>query len=394
MELTNKQEQGLKIAVERYRNKDPYTVISGYAGTGKSTLVQYIVEALNLNPDDVAYIAYTGKAANVLQSKNCPNATTAHKFLYNYQFLPRQKIYNQIPKETLDKNYKLIIVDEISMLPKKMWNLLLSHKVHVIACGDPFQLPPINKLEDNQVLNEPHIFLDEIVRQAAENEIIRFSMDLRMGKPIAYQANENVCVVPYSKVTNDMLLWGDQLIAATNQRRHFLNSTTRDLLKRGKDPEIGDKIICLQNRWDITDNTHTTSLENGTIGTIDKVEFSERQFEKYKDKMIVPVAKISFTTPYGEHFSEIEGDRQALTESIKTLNAKQEQRIRGFNPFDKNIAPVEFNYAYAITCHKAQGSQWDNVVVFEEKYPFDTIEHYKWLYTACTRASENLILVR
>lgn len=82
MELTRKQEEGLRIAVERYHQNEPYTVISGYAGTGKSTLIKFIISALDVNPERVAYIAYTGKAAQVLRNKGCPTAMTAHRLLY------------------------------------------------------------------------------------------------------------------------------------------------------------------------------------------------------------------------------------------------------------------------------------------------------------------------
>ena len=94
---------------------------------------------------------------------------TTHRLLY--QSVPRNDgtFYHKI-KRPLDHYYKLIIVDEISMLPKEMWDLLLSHKIHVICLGDPFQLPPIG--EDNGVLAKPHIFLDEIMRQEEESEII------------------------------------------------------------------------------------------------------------------------------------------------------------------------------------------------------------------------------
>ena len=105
-------------------------------GTGKSTLVKFIVQSLNLNPDtDVAYIAYTGKAATVLKTKGCPNATTAHKLLYEAKPRPNGTFYL---KKRWPIPYKVIIVDEISMLPKTMWDLLLSHHKYVIACGDPF----------------------------------------------------------------------------------------------------------------------------------------------------------------------------------------------------------------------------------------------------------------
>lgn len=136
MILTAKQEEGLKIAVERYRAREPYTIISGYAGSGKSTLIKFIISALNLPEERVAYVAYTGKAANVLKQKGCPNATTAHKLLYYANKTPNGGFVFR-PKPTLEIPYKLIVVDEVSMLPRDMWNLLLSHHIYVLACGDP-----------------------------------------------------------------------------------------------------------------------------------------------------------------------------------------------------------------------------------------------------------------
>ena len=162
MVLTNKQEEGLRIAVERYRIGEKYTVIAGFAGTGKSTLIKFIIAALNVPPEEVCYVAYTGKAAQVLKQKGCPNAITAHKLLYKAKPMPNGT-YKFEPKLSIG-DYKIIIVDEISMLPKAMWNRLLAHNIYVIACGDPFQLPPIDKDSDNKVLENPHIFLDEIMR--------------------------------------------------------------------------------------------------------------------------------------------------------------------------------------------------------------------------------------
>ena len=95
MILTKKQEEGLKIAVSRYYNNEPYTCISGYAGSGKSTLIKFIIASLDVDPEvEVAYVAYTGKAANVLQSKGCPNATTAHKLLYKAIYIFSFTCYN------------------------------------------------------------------------------------------------------------------------------------------------------------------------------------------------------------------------------------------------------------------------------------------------------------
>lgn len=137
MELTEKQKQGLDIAIKRYHAGESYTVISGYAGTGKSTLVRVIVGSLGLAPGQVAYIAYTGKAAQVLRSKGCATAKTAHKLLYKSILNERTGKFYNIPRAYLDGPYKLIVVDEVSMLPKELWDLLLSHHIHVLALGDP-----------------------------------------------------------------------------------------------------------------------------------------------------------------------------------------------------------------------------------------------------------------
>ena len=156
MILTAKQEEGLKIAVARYKAREPYTVIAGYAGSGKSTLIKFIIEALHLNPEeDVCYVAYTGKATNVLRQKGCPNAITAHKLLYwaapssNGGFIFK-------PKTKLEGFFKMIVVDEISMLPKDMWELLLQHHIYILATGDPEQIPPINPETNNHVLCHSH----------------------------------------------------------------------------------------------------------------------------------------------------------------------------------------------------------------------------------------------
>ena len=133
-------------------------------GSGKSTLVKFIVAALDFDEDDVAYVAYTGKAANVLKNKGCKNATTAHKLLY-YANKDSNGVFHFKPRERLEKDYKLIVVDEVSMLPDELWYQLLSHGVYVLAMGDPGQLPPV-KASAAPILEKPHVFLDEIMRQA------------------------------------------------------------------------------------------------------------------------------------------------------------------------------------------------------------------------------------
>ena len=390
MTLTNRQEAGLKLSVARYKAKEPWTCIAGYAGTGKSTLVKFIIAALNLQPEDVAYVTFTGKAASVLRHKGCPNAMTAHKLLYFSKRMPNGRFVFR-PRPSLEGNYSLIVVDEISMLPNDLWDLLLSHKKHVIALGDPFQIPSIDKKADNHVLDKPHIFLDEIMRQATESEIIRLTMDIRDYKAPEYFKGEEIQVLRPHEVVVGMYHWADQIICATNRKRHEINNYMRQAAGRGIEPESGDKIICCRNCWDKVDMTGDNALVNGTIGTLGEFAAGFQSYPIFGFPE-VPVMHAQILTTDGV-FEEVVMDYQALKEGKPFLTSEQAYQIYR-RPDLKNLEPVEFNYGYAITGHRAQGSEWDKVLVFEEKFPFDKEEHARWLYTAATRASEKLVLVR
>ena len=390
MTLTNKQEEGLKLAVARYKAREPWTCIAGYAGTGKSTLVKFIIAALGLQPEDVAYVTFTGKAASVLRHKGCPNAMTAHKLLYYSKRMPSGRFVFK-PRPVLEGNYSLIVVDEISMLPNDLWELLLSHKKHVIALGDPFQIPPIDKKQDNHILDNPHIFLDEIMRQAEESEIIRLTMDIRNYKVPQYFKGNEIQVLKPSEVVDGMYSWADQIICATNRKRQEINNYMRQAAGRGAEPEPGDKIICCRNCWDILDLTGDNALVNGTIGSLGNFELGIQEYPIF-DFPSVPVMRAEILTNDGI-FQEVTLDYQMLKEGKPFLTSEQAYQIYR-RPDLKNLEPVDFNYGYAITGHRAQGSEWDKVLVFEEKFPFDKEEHARWLYTAATRASEKLVLVR
>ena len=382
MILTNKQEEGLRLAIQRYNSKEPYTVISGYAGSGKSTLVKFIISALGLYNEDVAYIAYTGKAALVLKEKGCPNATTAHKLLY--QSFPRKDgTFYHKPRRPLEYPYKLIVVDEISMLPKEMWDLLLSHRTHVIALGDPGQLPPIG--EDNGILQNPHVFLDEIMRQAQESEIIRLSMDVRAGKPLELYKGNEVQIIDKKDLVSGMLTWADQILVAKNDTRRNVNQLMRSYLHNVFDdtnPVNGDKVICLRNYWD-EPNEVGDVMVNGTIGYISNI-----QEISHPHPLLRNTKRINFTPDYSQHkFNDLLIDNQLLATGYPIINQKN------FNMFKRlPNRPKEFDYGYAITCHKSQGSEYDKVLVFEEFLKGG--DHARWLYTAATRAKEKLVIVR
>lgn len=389
MVLTTKQEEGLKIAVQRYRHNEPWTCIAGYAGTGKSTLVKFIVVALDIDPSDVCYVAYTGKASLVLKEKGCPNAMTAHRLLY--QSYPRKDgTFYHKPKRPLEYNYKLIVVDEISMLPKELWELLLSHNIHVIALGDPGQLPPIG--EDNGVLAKPHVFLDEIVRQAQESEIIRLTMDIRECKPLQLFKGNEVQIIDKKDLVSGMYTWADQVLVAKNETRRNTNQIIRDYLYGVGDdttPINGDKVICLKNDWDNV-NEAGNIMVNGTLGYLHNIRYNNNHPWLHPELTVdfLPEECLDYfdEAPVDLFFRDLSIDNKLLTIGEPTVNKNN------FMRFPKVFKPKEFDYGYCITCHKAQGSEYNKVLVFEEFLKGG--DHARWLYTAATRAKEKLVIVR
>ena len=396
MQLTKKQEEGLRLAIARYKNKEKYTVIAGFAGSGKSTLIKFIVEALknedDITDEDIVYTCFTGKACNVLIKKGLQNSFTLHKLLYESKPLANGQ-YLRLPKDYIDA--KIVVVDEVSMAPKELIDALFTYDVYVICCGDPGQLPPISKNDDNHLLDHPHVFLDEIMRQAQESEIIRLTMDIRNGKsiPNSYDGKE-VKIFPKKELNSGMLLWADQILTATNNTRININNTVRKLLNKPENPANGDKVICLRNYWDDV-NDNFDALVNGTIGTLKNVKERVQYIPKKCDVSGIHkfnVIDAKFVDEFNSTYDTFNMDKQLFINGKNSLDWNTSYKLMK-NKY-RYIIPYEFTYGYAITCWKAQGSEWEKVLVIEENFPFDKEEHKKFLYTAITRASDKVVLIR
>lgn len=394
MVLNNGQKQALKIAIKRYKDGEKYTCISGPAGSGKSTLIKFIIAALNLPEDKVGYATFTGKAAQVLKSKGCKNAITLHKLLY--KALPKgDGTYMFVPKDTLDEDFQLIVIDEISMVSITLWNLLLKYGVHVLCLGDEAQLPPIMADEDNHVLDNPHYHLTEIVRQAKESEIIRLATHIREGNPISTFAasNQQVMIINKADLMTGHYLWADQILCAKNETRNTLNAQMREILQYPADkPTTNDKVISLRNHWDYL-SMDGNPLTNGCIGTLKQFETKNLWVPYYIHEGPIATLKATFSTCGDEDvYRSVSIDYKQLITGEKTLTPAQEFNMNR-NKKTPN-APFDFAYAYAITVWKAQGSEFAKVLLFEENFPFDKIERQKYLYTGITRASERVVVVK
>lgn len=382
------QAEGLRKAKKWWnlRNKQCFE-ISGIAGSGKTTLVYHIIEELGLSMDDVVFCAFIGKAALALCRKGTP-ATTIHHLIYDVVDVPKMDGNGNtikdpstnraittpkfIRKPELAPNIKLIVVDEGAMVGSGIANDLLSFGIPMIILGDRNQLPPV--FGQPTFLNFPDVSLTEPMRQSMDSPIIYLAQKAIKQQHIEIgRYSDDVFVVSKDDLTDNMLMYSDVNICHRNETRERINGHIRyDILKRPHMyPCRGDKIICRQNNWQECLNNEIY-LINGLIGYVDNIEL-----ETYNKRSV----KIDFRPEFldSECFKGIELDWKYITTSF------EERKNIGRSYYNK------FEYAYAITCHLAQGSEYEKVTVYSEDI-YDREFYRKWLYTAITRSSKSLIL--
>lgn len=353
--------------------------------------MKFLVAALQIPEDEVVYACFTGKACNVLQQKGNKNVSTLHRLLYEHR--PKSDgTFFRLPLPNIEP-YKLVIVDECSMVSKDLIKQLLKHQVHVIFLGDPFQLPPINPEDDNHLLDKPHVFLSEIHRQAQESEIIRVSMDIRAGRSLELLDGKDVKIIDKTDLVEGMYMWADQILCAKNETRIGINNHMRELLGREGEPQEGDKVICLRNYWETLDSDGNP-LINGTIGILSNNYSRTLSYPRFiNGGGSFGVINTDIITETNSRFSNLMMDKKLILEGKKSLDQKTEWRLMKSENLSWMV-PKEFTYGYAVTVHKFQGSSAGNILVFEENFPFSKEEHQRWLYTACTRAENKLVIVR
>lgn len=340
----------------------------GFAGTGKTTIAKEIASLIN---GTVLFGAFTGKAALVLRTKGCDNASTIHSMIYKVE-----EDENGRPKFKLNCDSdvsaaKLVIIDECSMVGPELGADLLSFGTRVLVLGDPAQLPPV-KGTGFFINAEPDFMLTEIHRQAADNPIIRMSMDVREGRRLQPGQYGDSRVVRRGDLGREELaeavLQADQVLCGINRTRRTFNARLRELkgLAEMGDwrPVRGDRLICLRNNKD-------KGLLNGSLWDLLEITHQNKSVVEGK-------------TESADGTSSIRPSIVVPVEFFKGTEDQLDWKMR--RECD------EFDYGYAITVHKSQGSQYDDLVVFDESGAFR--EHrMNHLYTAVTRAAERVMVV-
>lgn len=385
----------------------------GYAGTGKTTLAIDIAE--DVAGGDALFASFTGKAALVMRKKGCHGATTLHSLIYK----PRRKWREEDEEEKkqgIDPNHDLpaweinpdsalreaalLIIDECSMVGEDLARDVLSFKKPVLVLGDPAQLPPVSGAGFFTEGHTPDVMLTEIHRQAADNPIVRIATDIRLGRRLmlgnhkGIREGEGVAIISREQLKDATELAAEQILCGRNDTRVTINRRIRAMLRaEGKLPApaspqdhhlpvIGDRVICLKNK-------RNRGLLNGAMWTVDALR--DRSYGAKKagrtDVSYLDVGSIDepgFSTDV------------AVPQAYWYWNGKAQDLVLPDKMQRSHYD--EFDYAYAITCHKSQGSQWDKVLVFDESAVFGRSADSedipaRWLYTAATRAASALIVV-
>jgi len=344
--------------IKTWYEKEPERIfiISGYAGCGKTTLARTIPELLKLNY--YVFLTPTGIAASILSKE----AKTIHSYLYITTEDPVTKELVFRKRHQYEFEEDLIIVDEISMVNEELLADLKMLDIPIVGLGDPQQLPPVNG--QSTILEKPDVFLTKVWRN--DGGILDLATDIRNHIPLKIKY-ENVEFRRSIFFDLKMLNESSIVICRYNKTRRKLNVDIREkVYGRSQILQIKDKIMILQNDKD-------TGLMNGSIVEVYDIKFIDGD-----------ILKLTIKTFEGQLINILAGFWV-----IKGL-----ERPKGFTHIKdergRKIRIFDIDYAYAITCHKSQGSEFESVFVMREGRNFDDWD--KWFYTAVTRARKKLYI--
>ena len=375
-------------------NTKPIYRLFGYAGTGKTSMIQEIAWTIQngergIPKGEVLFAAYTGKAAAVMLSKGCAGAQTLHSLIYKAKIDP---VTGQVTgfirnKESPLRYAKLLICDEVSMVNAELAMDLLKFGVPILVVGDPGQLDPIEG-EGFFTRGRPDTLLTKVERVALDNPLIWIATRIRKGlvlKPGRY--GDSRVYAPNTEIRDKHIMKADQIICGRNKTRMSLNRRYRMLSghydQDTQFPVRGDRLMCLKNN-------KITGVLNGTQWHCSEPEI--RPIMKLKD-IKNPLRGFEPTNLDGLHF-RVRAldlfDSEGNPLIINTVCSAHHFDTNLPEPPWRDIAGTDaYTFGYAATAHKFQGSQAEHTLVIDESVFFGDQE-WKHRYTTATRASVSM----
>lgn len=404
--------------------------LGGYAGTGKTTLLGLFAAQAQQRKMLVAYVSYTGRASSVLQRKLAdagvstttllrrtsedalvgmagsyyatdrqlgehdgpPLCTTIHRLLYRPLIkMPQEELVGWREREGLDRKYDLIVVDEASMVSDEILQVIQSHGVPVLAVGDHGQLPPV--AASGNLMKNPDLRLEKIHRQAEGSPIIQLAHHVREGgrldgfgatwdmgsaDGVSYATKRDIDVILRQAYAQTASSLDVAVLCWTNKMRVKLNGLARKAIGFKGAPSEKEIVICLRNRPPVYNGMR--GVVRGTSLMDAKQPWIMHSYVEFPDEGIGKA-----------HYSicAAQFNRERPFASVEELND------RGIDVMSMPAAGDLYDFGYAMTVHKAQGSQFDTVIVFLDR-PEKTFDDdwRRWIYTAVTRSARKLIVVR
>jgi ATP-dependent exoDNAse (exonuclease V) alpha subunit len=438
------------ISAYLHEKEKPIFVLKGYAGTGKTTLVSALVKFLPEIRARAMLLAPTGRAAKVLASYSGQRAFTIHKKIYRMASRPDGGFSLGLQKNT--HRSTIFIVDEASMIPDSQTsntsNFFASRNLlddliqyvyegencRLILIGDSAQLPPVGldispALDTNYLKTSyPLIFynfeLKEVVRQKLTSAILEnatyirnkvetgqnmLPIFLKPDQPDLVSISGNELEENLYEAFSNSEGEGTVIITRSNKRANIFNNEIRNrILYRENEISVGDLIMVVKNNyyW-LPKDSKAGFIANGDMAEIIRIrathelygfrfaEVSVRLLDFAEENdldVIVMLDTLSSETPalppndYQRLYQEVAKDYED-----QPSKKKRDEKIKG-NPY---FNALQIKFAYALTCHKTQGGQWENVFIDAGYLKDDMIntEYLRWLYTAVTRATKKVYLL-
>jgi exodeoxyribonuclease-5 len=421
-------------------------VLKGYAGTGKTSFIRSLVKTLPASGYRFSLLAPTGRAAKVISDYTEVPAYTIHKAIYEITPVKGGNLKVHLGKNEKEKT--VFIVDEASMISagddksllrgRNLLDDLMSfafgaNNCCIIFIGDTAQLPPVGEilspaldedfLERSYRLKVHSVELKEVVRQAEASGILMNATALRIliGKSAAEPVLKSEGFSDVRRINGEMLqdklgeLYSSSsnnetiIVCRSNRQANRYNNYIRSRLLGHEDAiSAGDRLMAVKNNyfW-LEEDSFTGFIANGDILQVKRIQKIEKKFEfTFAD------ATVSFPDYPGEGDLEVKLLLDTLSSESPALGQEDQKKLFEaiYGSFDRKLKAavrlrktyqdpyfnaLQVKFSYAVTCHKAQGGQWPNVFVdsgFMSEAMYNT-EYLRWLYTAVTRATRELMFV-